>query len=415
MNRTTSTAFPSSGVALVQACNSAFTNNYYSGGNLNTYEAAAPNCTNTGSPAGTVVNGATSYQLVPTLSEVSRSLRNPKYAEWNCEIQRMLTPHTVFSVNYVGNRGFDGLYTNPNLNGFGQANLPAAALDPRVDRVNFLSSGAVSNYNGVSLSVQENSWHGLSGRLNYTYSHALDESSNGGVLPFSIFNSILTQIDPYNLRKNYASADYDARHQISASYVYAFSFKTSNRALNTIVGGWQLSGTLFRRTGFPFSVFDSGYTNSLTANNLNGATILMQPQFSKRDFGDVRGCIATPCFGIQGGMNATAPYLFAAPNSASPFVGSVGRNAFRGPGFLGGDMSLRRNFRLTERMGFQLGLNAYNWFNHANFGTPYPATNFGPVFGQTILTSSPPTSPYGAFASAATDMRMAQIEAKFSF
>jgi hypothetical protein len=77
-------------------------------------------------------------------------------------------------------------------------------------------------------------------------------------------------------------------------------------------------------------------------------------------------------------------------------------------------MSIRKDFRVTERVGFQLGLNAYNWFNHANYGTPYPNTN-APFFGQVVAMQTPPTSPYGAFAAAATDMRMAQIVGKVTF
>src|SRR5215471_12550809 len=409
------TAFPTSGVALVQSCNSLFTQNYYSGGNLGTYESAAPNCTNTGSPAGTVVNGVTSYQLVPNLNDISRNLQNPKYLEWNFEIQRMITPHTLFSANYVGNRGYDELYGNFALNGFGQGNLPATVPDPRVARVTTTQNGAISNYNGVTLSLQENAWHGLSGRLNYSYSHALDESSNGGILPFSVFYSIQAQIDPFDLRKNYASADYDARHQISASYVYALPFKTGHRLLDAAVKGWQISGTMFYRTGFPFSATDSAYTGGLTTNNLTGAVVLLQPLFSQRDFGNVKGCVLSGCFGIQGGLNSSAPFLFAPTTNSSSFIGNVGRNAFRGPGFLGGDMSVRKNFHVTERVGFQLGLNAYNWLNHANYGSPYAGTNFGPAFGQVIFTEAPSTSPYGAFASAATDMRMVQVEGKITF
>ena len=76
-------------------------------------------------------------------------------------------------------------------------------------------------------------------------------------------------------------------------------------------------------------------------------------------------------------------------------------------------MSVRKNFAINERMTFQIGLNAYNFLNHANYGAPYANTN-GPL-GSTIFTQTPPTSPYGAFASAATDMRMAQLTAKFIF
>ena len=76
-------------------------------------------------------------------------------------------------------------------------------------------------------------------------------------------------------------------------------------------------------------------------------------------------------------------------------------------------MSVRKDFVINERVTFQLGFNAYNFLNHANYGAPYPNTN-GPL-GLTIFTETPPTSPYGAFASAATDMRMAQITAKLIF
>jgi Carboxypeptidase regulatory-like domain len=413
------TAFPTSGVAIVQACNTAFTSNYYNGGNLNTYQSVAPNCTNTGQPAGTVVNGVTSQQLVPNLNDVSRNLSNPKYVEWNVELQHQLSPRVLVSANYVGNYGFDELYYNDYLNSFGFGNLPSTPADPRVAHVNFLTSGAVSNYNGLTLSIQSNTWHGVSGSFSYTYSHALDEVSNAGLLPFSVITSIESQINPYNLRDNYASADYDARHQLSASYIYELPFKSSHSLLNTVIGGWQLSGTMFYRTGFPFSVIDGATIAGLAGNNLNASggpntqnVILLQPLFSKRNFSNVGSCVVTACFGIAGGVNSNAPYLFS---PATDFTGPiVGRNAFRGPGFLGGDMSLRKNFRFRERYNFQIGLNAYNWFNHANYGAPYPNTNAS-FFGQVAFMQFPPTSPYGAFAAAATDMRIAQLTAKFVF
>ena len=406
LNPAATTAFPGSGVALVQGCNAAFTNNFNSGGTFLTYQAAAPKCLNPPPVGG---------QIVPTLNDVSRNLRNAKFVEWNLEVQHTLWGRTVVSANYVGNRGYDLLYFNETLNGFGFGKLPAAAPDPRVGRVNFLNSGAISNYNGLTLSVQENAWHGLSGRLSYTYSHAFDEVSNGGVFntPFSVITSIGVQIDPYNLRANYGPADYDARHQLTATYIYALPFKSQNRFLNLAVGGWQLSGTMFWRTSFPFSFIDGGTVGGLAANNLAGAPpaiALLQPLFSQRNFPDAGACTVNPCFGIAG-SGSNAPNLLT---KATDFSGAVGRNAFRGPGFVGGDMSLRKSFAVTERINLQLGLNAYNWLNHANYGIPYPNTN-APFFGVTAFMQTPPTSPYGAFAAAATDMRMAQLTAKVTF
>jgi hypothetical protein len=406
LNSPATTAFPGSGVATVQNCNALFTNNFNTGGNLNTYMAAAPNCTSTGQPGGA--------QLVPSLNDVSRNLTNAKFVEWNLEIQHTIGRRTVLSANYVGNRGYDLLFYNETLNSFGFGNLPATVTDPRVGKVSTLNSGAISNYNGVTLSVQENAWHGLTGRLSYTYSHAFDEVSNAGVpfTPFSVITSIGVQIDPFNLRSNYGPSDYDVRHQLTGTYIYELPFKSQNRLLNYAIGGWQVSGTMFYRTSFPFSFIDGGTIAGLPGNLAGppAAIALLQPLFSQRNFPNAGACTVNACFGVAG-TGSTAPFLLT---PATNFTGTVGRNQFRGPGFLGGDMSVRKNFAITERIKFQLGLNAYNWFNHANYGVPYPNTN-APFFGVTAFMQTPPTSPYGAFAAAATDMRMAQITAKVTF
>ncbi|MGC1169598.1 MAG: carboxypeptidase regulatory-like domain-containing protein [Candidatus Acidiferrales bacterium] len=404
-----STAFPGSGVNLVTQCNSAFLSNYNSGGSLTTGGSSGGGYAGAAQQFGGCLN-AQGALSVPNLNDVSRNFQNPKYVEWNLEIQHTFGARTVVSANYVGNHGYDGLVLNPTLNGFGFGNLPAAAPDPRVGRVDYLYTGAVSNYNGVTFSIQENQWHGLTGRLNYTYSHALDELSNVPEEPFSVITSILTQINPYNLHSQYASGDNDARHQISGTYVYQLPFKSENRLMNAAIGGWMVSGTMFYRTGFPFSIIDGGATASLAGNNLGGtssfgANILAQPipGFTQRNFNNGRACVLVACFG-------TADLV----QPSTDFMGTVGRNAFRGPGFLGGDLSVRKNFQVTERATFQLALNAYNWFNHANYGSPYPNTN-APFFGQVAFMQFTPTSPYGAFAAAATDQRIAQITGKFIF
>jgi hypothetical protein len=398
-----STAFPGSGVTLVTQCNGAFLSNYNSGGSLTTGGASGGGYAGAAAPFGGCLNGLGQLS-VPTLSDVNRNLQNPKYVEWNFEIQHTFGSRTVVSANYVGNHGYDELIINPDLNGFGFGTLPAAAPDPRVARVNVLNSNAVSNYNGVTFSIQENEWHGLSGRLNYTLSHALDDISNVPDEPFSAITSLTGQINPYNLSQNYASGDNDARQQLSASYLYQLPFKSENRLVNAAIGGWMISGTWFYRTGFPFSMVDGATAGGLAGNNLAGAQILLQPTaaFTQRNFSHPGNCPNLQCWDSSDFVAST------------DFNGPVGRNAFRGPGFLGGDLSVRKNFAITERMTFQLGLSAYNWLNHANFGTPYPNTN-APIFGEAVLTQTPPTSPYGAFAAAATDQRIAQITGKFIF
>jgi len=235
----------------------------------------------------------------------------------------------------------------------------------------------------------------------------MDINSNGGISPFSVITSILTQIDPYNVKAQYAPADYDARQNITGSYVYQLPFNSENRLMNAAIGGWQVSGTIFYRRAFPFTILDGATVGAIANNNMATAAIIAQPipGITQRTFSNGAQCAAVGCFTAADFQDTTG------------FTGTpVGRNAFRGQGFFGGDASIRKDFRLTERLNFQIGLNAYNVFNHANYGDPANNTSgaVGP-FGQTIFMQSPPTSPYGAFAAAATDMRMAQIVGKLTF
>ncbi len=418
-----STAFPTSGVNVVQQCNDVFGSNFTNGGNLNTYAAAASGIN------GGCISPATGQLIVPNVADTAGKILNPKYVEWNFEIQRALTRSTSVSVNYVGNHGYDELMENPFLNsycdpvncsgtgptgaGFVNSGLPSVAPDPRVANVLQLTNAGHSNYNGITVSIMENDWHGLSGRFNYSYSHSLDANSNGGINPFSVINSVLNQVNPFNPNAGYSSSDNDIRHNISANYIYALPFKSENHLTNLALAGWQISGNVFFHTGFPFSILDGGTLQAFQTDNLAGATIIAQPSstFTQRNFSNSNPCAVGlvtgfTCFGS--GANSLAP--------STNFTGGLGRNAFEGPGFFGMDFSIRKTFDLTERFKFQLGFNAYNVLNHLNYGTASANTSgaVGP-FGNTIFTSTMPTSPYGAFAAAATDQRICQIQGKFIF
>jgi hypothetical protein len=275
-----------------------------------------------------------------------------------------------------------------------------------VKSVTQLTNTGASNYNGVTLSLQEQVSSSFSGRFNYTYAHALDDVSNGGILPYSLANSILFQISPYSLRSlNYSNSDYDLRHSLDASYVWDLPFKYGERhLLNHVVGGWQVSGTFFYRTGFPFSVIDGTSMLNFLGNNMQSLTILAQPNGTVPKHCGA-AAVNTPCF--------TASNFF--PAGAATTFGTVPRNSFRGPGYFNTDLSLRKTFRLSERFGFLLGADAFNILNHVNFANPVANLNAGSALGTIQSTVTPPTSPYGAFAAAAVDARIVQVLAKLTF
>jgi outer membrane receptor protein involved in Fe transport len=389
---------PGSGVSIVQGCNTAFRAAFNSGQTVGQYAAAAPTCA----------------AALPPLNDVPAQTLNPKFVEWNLEVQHTLARNTLFSVNYVGNHGYDILLTNPYLNaycttaicGSGFSALPiGAAPDARVSTVLQLTNNGYSNYDGIVASLQQNLWHGLTARFNYTYSHSLDNVSNGGVLPFSLADTVINQIDPSNPNLQYASSDYDARHQVSANYVWDLPIKPANRFANFFIGGWQVSGTFFYRTGFPFSMLDTAQSFALAPNNtvfegLPEATVLLAPsQGQPTSFGAscaVKACYSTSSFATPADFNAYA------------------RNAFRGPGYFNTDMNLMKTFAYRERYRFSIGANFFNLLNHPNFQNPINS-NTSTAFGTINALAVPPTTPYGAFAAAAEGMRIAQVFAKVFF
>jgi Carboxypeptidase regulatory-like domain/TonB-dependent Receptor Plug Domain len=406
---------PNSAENGVTACNAAFQSVYHSGGTLADFNTT-PGC------AG----------QVPGLSSVGK-LTNPKYTEWNLEIQRTIGRSTVVSANYVGNRGYDLLVQNPWLNAFNAAgfgNLPTTALDARVANVQGLSNTGTSNYNGVTLSIQQNNWHGFMGRLNYTYSHALDDVSNGGVLPYTVFYpQVLTQLNPNNLRSlNYSNADYDLRHNLTGNYLYQMPFHSANRLVDGALGGWIVSGTLYYHTGLPFSIEDPvDGAGDFGGTNGAGATLLAQPITA------VASSCKSPgvqCYNLADFAGQPNPAIITGTNPANGLpcgpanacnnpaptgFGNLKRNTYRGPNYFNTDLSLRKNFRVTERLALQLGANAYNVLNHPNFQVPGNGTNFGSAFGTITSTVSPPTTPYGSFAGSLADARIIQLIAKFTF
>ena len=139
--------------------------------------------------------------------------------------------------------------TSVCTNGF--AGLPSAAPNPALGTVLQYFSAGDSNYNGLTVSLQRRMSAGLTFTLNYTWSHALDDVSNGGVAneAFGIFQTdadVSTPQNPFNIRGNYGSADYDVRHYLSANFVLTDMFRHAGFKWgpNQVFGGWTLSSNM---------------------------------------------------------------------------------------------------------------------------------------------------------------------------
>jgi len=362
------------------------------------------------------------------ITSIQGTIHSPQVQEWNLKVDQEINKSVAVSVNYVGNHSIHLLYRDSWWNAFSTgptspyANISSIQTQPYPNyaQVTTVQSGAVANYNGVTASarIQYHSW--IMAHLNYTFSHALDEDSNGGLFPIggNYFDAnIQTQINPVSLRaNNYGNADYDIRNLFNADYVITPPVHFENKFAKAALGGWQWSGKVFARTGLPYTVMDG-----------NAATGLAQATISAGDgVGGVN--VAQQISPNAGGScGASANYTNANPTScvnASAFLDTTTnaytkfptqtRNQFRGPNYVDFDMGLYKTFSIKERANFGLGATAFNVFNHPNFNLPGNVLG-APFFGQTWTMQGVPSSPYGNFLGFDSSVRVVQLSLKLTF
>jgi Carboxypeptidase regulatory-like domain len=355
----------------------------------------------------------------------------PRYNEWSLEVQQALGWHSVFSVKYVGNHGSHEEVTNPSENAFsatGFGGLPTTIPDARFAVVGQTGNIGNSNYNGLITTLSHNFNGGFSFNASYTWSHATDDISNSSFNPFGVNTStnvdVVTPLNPFNLRSlNYSNSDYDVRHSFNMNYVWSDAFRhLTSRGPNALLKGWTFSGTIFKHTGFPFSIYSSGATSDLQSTNF-GSTL---PATVSAVLANVTGnpgidCGAsgaaivngspTPCYG------GIASGFFSAPNpSIAGTFSTQRRNVFRGPGYFDTDFTVEKGFKIPKWEGSSLSVGArfFNFFNHPNFGFPNADVDSS-GFGQITSMVSQPTTILGSGLGADASPRLIELTAKITF
>jgi Carboxypeptidase regulatory-like domain/TonB-dependent Receptor Plug Domain len=364
------------------------------------------------------------------ISAIEGKIRSPQVQEWNLKVDQEITKSVALSFNYVGNHSIHGLYSDGWWNAFANGPLFAAVPGiqsqpyPNYASVTTTQSGAVANYNGLTTSVrvQYHSW--LLAHVNYTYSHALDEVSNGGLFPIGgntnsgVAYNILTQINPLSLRaNNYGNADYDIRNLFNADYVITPPTHFQNGFMKAVLGGWQWSGKVFARSALPYTVIDGNAGGSLgqAPADAGGYTVALGQIVTGGAASNSCGAAAAytnanpkPCVNVNAFADVTQPGL-----TYSKFPNQT-RNQFRGPNYVDFDMGLYKTFTFKERYSFGLGAQAFNVFNHPNFDLPDNVIGDS-TFGQTLSMQGVPSSPYGNFLGFDSSVRVVQLSLKFNF
>jgi Carboxypeptidase regulatory-like domain len=378
-------------------------------------------------------NPAACLQPVAITAVPDGKLHAPYFIEWSFALEHQLGNTIHLRAQYVGTRAVNQPYTT-QVNGYQTVcdgcfapfpyNTP---IDPRFAAVTQLSTGANSHYDGLQNTIEKRLGHGLQFQANYTWSHCIDEVSNGGFLPFSN-GGILSPL-PGNLNRDRGPCDYDVRHNFVASYLYQVPIKLQGRA-GSVLNGWQLSGSTFWRSGLPFSVLSAPYSA-----NGNGIVNGSGPQFASVVPG-VPLYANGPIPGVTqpGTIQWLNPNAFVSTvdpatgacgggdNPANCQFGDLGRNALRGPDFTWADFYLTKWFKLTERVKLRIDAQFFNLFNHPNFGLPVlgyagipgrPSTQTG--FGALTYATSPPTGLLGVGLGGDSSPRMIAFQGRIEF
>jgi hypothetical protein len=231
-----------------------------------------------------------------------------------------------------------------------------------------------TDYNGLELSLRQQTFKGLSFALNYTYSHGLanfGDNLTAGPLPQNA----------YDYSAEMSNSILDIRQRFVGNFIYDLPIGpgklllTSDNLASRILGGWQVNGIVTVQTGSPFSV--TGSDLSYTGSNHSA-------------YAD---CIGDPFSGAttdHSSYTTTGFYINPAAfsNPAPGTFGTCAPRLFHGPGISDTDLSLFKQFRFTERYQLQFRAEFFNAFNHPNFANPGGNINSG-SFGKVTGTLSP--------------------------
>jgi Carboxypeptidase regulatory-like domain len=374
----------------------------------------------------------------PALFSTDAKTKAPQYQKWNLELEQGFGRATSFTVNYVGNHGIHELMGNSAENAFcnpvtptgpnpacptaaGFVGLPTEPVDPRFGAVAVVKTLGVSNYNGLQLTAQHRFSAGEIS-VNYTWSHALDMTSNAGLNSLSnvLFGasttSPLVSEDPNNPRRSYGNADYDIRHYLSANYVWELPLMQAFREHGPgfLLNGWQVAGSVFARSGLPFTPVDNSETSALSGSNYGTGFGTIFQEFA---FANVTGPVSSNC------SKATLSCYSAANFSTdvNPVTGVAGfgnatRNSLRGPSFFDADFSVLKKTKIPgwEHGEFGLGFQFFNVFNHPNFDLPVNNVA-SPQFGKLVHAAFSPTTIFGSGLGADASPRIIQLKLQLTF
>jgi hypothetical protein len=295
-------------------------------------------------------------------------------------------------MNYVGSVGrrldVGGAYNTATVAG-GNANCPTSSPNcgapfPYIGATAYDRGTGKSTYNALQASLTGRQSHGLAYLISYTWSKSLDLGCSG----FYGVEGCSTQ-NPYNLKADKGPSAIDLPQIFSAAWVYALPFgkgskmSSGNAVADAVIGGWNLNGILSLNSGTPFDVGstkDIAETGNFNFGNGYGY-----------ERANVVGSLYPANKGPNGWINIAS---FQLP--AKGTFGDLGRDSLRSDWYKNLDLSLFRQFPITERFRLEFRFEAFNVTNTPVWGVPIssfdaPLSSSGkPTFGTVNHTANAP-------------------------
>ncbi len=325
---------------------------------------------------GTQYDVSALYPINPSPDAID--YRNGYSEQWNFTLEHQFGSDLKGSISYVGSHAA-ALWRCPGVSpatyipGVDANGNPLSTVENTNDRypmapyyqdVYYCKTDASRTYSSMQFVVEKRFSRGWTVAGNYSYANAMSWNDDGAR------QRLQNELDA---KAEYARTNASVRHNAAVSWVYETPKFVDGRATGLLLNGWEVSGVATLRSGFPYNLY-TGTDNSLTG------------------VGNDRPDQVQANSGLSGGRSTAAKvaqYFNTAafvPNQIGAF-GAVGYNAMTGPGAFNIDAGLMKKFALTERYALQFRSEAFNLFNHPNFGNPDPTLN-SPTYGQ--LNSASP-------------------------
>lgn len=318
------------------------------------------------------------YQLgnqEPTAISSRPNLRNGYVYEWSLSLDRQLTSSTLLSLSYTGSDGHK--LPRRSLENQGVPNLPGErrGYHPQPGSNQFIRATDVnSNYHALVVRLERRFSAGLGFEAGYTYGKSIDTASG--------LDGTNQPQDNYNLGAERGLSDFDIRHRLVLSSVWAVPLGRHRRWLDqggaaaAILGGWQASAIVTLQSGQPLTAVLDTALSGTQSNGTDRPNLLANPNL--------------PAGQRQPGhwFDTTAfapPPIYTDALGAYSIPGNEGRNVITGPGLGDWDLSVNREGHLPglpERASLGFRADLFNLTNHPNFDRPgliVGTSNFGRI------------------------------------